>query len=139
MNVPEGSVTVTAGGVRLIENQDYTVDYNLGQGSNHQRWSPRVGTEHQSVSLESNSLFSIQTKTMMGTRFDYVASDKFNIGATFLNLRERPLTQKVNIGNEPVNNSMVGSGLCLAHRKPAADGYHVDKLPFYETSAKVEH
>ena len=27
MNIPEESVTVTAGGVRLIENQDYTVDY----------------------------------------------------------------------------------------------------------------
>ena len=48
MNVPEGSVTVTAGGVRLIENQDYTVDYNLGKGPNHQRWTPRVGTKHQS-------------------------------------------------------------------------------------------
>ena len=31
MNIPEGSVTVTAGGVRLIENQDYTVDYQLGR------------------------------------------------------------------------------------------------------------
>ena len=31
MNIPEGSVNVTAGGVRLIENQDYTVDYQLGR------------------------------------------------------------------------------------------------------------
>lgn len=30
VNIPQGSVTVTAGGVRLVENQDYTVDYNLG-------------------------------------------------------------------------------------------------------------
>ena len=29
MNVPEGSVTVTAGSQKLIENQDYTVDYML--------------------------------------------------------------------------------------------------------------
>ena len=42
---------------------------------------------------------------MMGTRFDYAIGDRFNMGATLLNLRERPLTQKVNIGNEPVNNS----------------------------------
>ena len=31
LNVPEGAVTVTAGGLRLIEGVDYTVDYNLGR------------------------------------------------------------------------------------------------------------
>ena len=30
MNVPRGSVVVTAGGVRLTENSDYTVDYSMG-------------------------------------------------------------------------------------------------------------
>ncbi|OQX96385.1 MAG: cell surface protein SprA [Bacteroidetes bacterium 4572_128] len=29
-NIPDGSVVVTAGGRKLIENQDYVVDYNLG-------------------------------------------------------------------------------------------------------------
>ena len=72
---------------------------------------------------------------MMGTRFDYVASDKFNIGATFLNLRERPLTQKVNIGNEPVNNSMVGADFAWRTESQLLTDI-VDKLPFYETSAK---
>ena len=31
MNVPEGSVTVTAGSQKLVENQDYTVDYMMGR------------------------------------------------------------------------------------------------------------
>ena len=31
MNVPEGSVTVTAGSQMLVENQHYTVDYMLGR------------------------------------------------------------------------------------------------------------
>ena len=31
MNVPAGSVTVTAGSQKLVENQDYTVDYMLGR------------------------------------------------------------------------------------------------------------
>jgi len=30
MNVPRGSVTVTAGGATLTENVDYTVDYTMG-------------------------------------------------------------------------------------------------------------
>ncbi|MCK7537209.1 MAG: hypothetical protein MZV63_42715 [Marinilabiliales bacterium] len=29
-NIPQGSVKVTAGGVTLTENVDYTVDYNMG-------------------------------------------------------------------------------------------------------------
>ena len=36
MNVPEGSVTVTAGSQKLVENQDYTVDYMLGRVYNYQ-------------------------------------------------------------------------------------------------------
>jgi cell surface protein SprA len=31
MNIPAGSVSVTAGGAALTENVDYTVDYNLGR------------------------------------------------------------------------------------------------------------
>ena len=31
LNIPEGSVKVTAGGLPLTENIDYTVDYNLGR------------------------------------------------------------------------------------------------------------
>ena len=30
-NIPQGSVSVTAGGQKLIENQDYQIDYGLGQ------------------------------------------------------------------------------------------------------------
>src|SRR5512140_343529 len=29
-NIPQGAVKVTAGGVTLVENTDYTVDYNMG-------------------------------------------------------------------------------------------------------------
>ena len=133
MNIPEGSVTVTAGGVRLIENQDYTVDYQLGRVRIINDGLLESGRNIK-VSLESNSLFSIQTKTMMGTRFDYALSDRFNMGATFLNLRERPLTQKVNIGSEPVNNSIVGADFNYQGESQLLTDL-VDLLPFYETSA----
>ena len=133
MNIPEGSVTVTAGGVRLIENQDYTVDYQLGRVRIINDGLLESGRNIK-VSLESNSLFSIQTKTMMGTRFDYAIGDRFNMGATLLNLRERPLTQKVNIGNEPVNNSIVGADFSYQSNSQFLTDL-VDALPFYETSA----
>ena len=107
VNVPEGSVVVTAGGVRLIENQDYTVDYNLGKVRiiNDGLIESKVPIK---IQLESNSLFNIQTKTLLGTRFEYRFSKDFNLGGTFMNLSEKPLTQKVNVGDDPINNSMLG-------------------------------
>ena len=107
VNVPEGSVIVTAGGVRLVENQDYTVDYNLGKVKiiNDGLIESKVPIR---IQLESNSLFNIQTKTLLGTRFEYRFSKDFNIGGTFMNLSEKPLTQKVNVGDDPINNSMLG-------------------------------
>ena len=71
---------------------------------------------------------------MIGTRFDYAVGDRFNLGATFLNLRERPLTQKVNIGNEPVNNSIFGADFSYQDDAPFLTEL-IDALPFYETSS----
>lgn len=134
LNVPQGSVTVTAGGNRLIEGTDYTVDYNLGRVRIINDGILQSGMPIN-ISLESNSLFNIQTKTLLGTRFDYTINDNFNLGATMLNLRERPLTQKVNIGDEPVNNTILG----LDVNYQTESGWLtrlVDALPFIETKAK---
>ncbi|KKK94120.1 hypothetical protein LCGC14_2686040, partial [marine sediment metagenome] len=60
------------------------------------------------ISLESTSLFAIQTKTLVGTHLDYRFSDDFRMGGTIMNLTERPLTQKVNIGDEPISNTIWG-------------------------------
>jgi len=107
LNVPQGSVNVTAGGIQLQENVDYTVDYNLGRVNIINNGLLESQTPIR-VSLESNQLFSIQTKTLLGTHLDYRFSEDFNIGATMLNLTERPLTQKVSIGDEPISNTILG-------------------------------
>src|SRR5207244_5714955 len=74
VNVPQGSVKVTAGGKLLTENVDYTVDYTLGRVKIINEAYLKSNTPIQ-ISLESQSLFNIQTKTMWGSRFDY-AYDK---------------------------------------------------------------
>jgi cell surface protein SprA len=107
MNIPQGSVQVTAGGVQLRENVDYTVDYNLGRVKIINSGLLESQTPIK-ISLESNTLFSIQTKTLLGTRLEYRFSENFNIGGTLMHLYERPLTQKVNIGDEPVRNTIYG-------------------------------
>ena len=131
MNVPEGSVTVTAGGVQLKENVDYTVDYTLGRVKIINQGLLESQTPIQ-VSLESNTLFSIQQKTMMGTHLDYRVNKDFNVGATILNLRERPLTQKVNIGDEPINNTIWGVNTSYRTESEFLTKM-IDKIPFIST------
>ncbi|UCH13705.1 MAG: cell surface protein SprA, partial [Bacteroidales bacterium] len=70
MNIPRGSVKVTAGGIQLQEGIDYTVDYVLGRVKILNQGYLESGTPLR-VSLESNMLFNLQTKTLMGTHLDY--------------------------------------------------------------------
>ena len=107
LNIPQGAVQVSAGGRPLVENKDYTVDYNLGRVKIINTGLLESQTPIK-ISVESNTLFSVQTKTLLGGRFDYRITDDFNVGATILHLYERPLTQKVNIGDEPMANTLWG-------------------------------
>ena len=107
LNVPQGSVKVTAGGVPLVENVDYTVDYTLGRVKIINEGVLNSGVPIN-VSLESNSMFNIQQKRMMGVHVDHEISKDFHVGGTLLNLHERPLTQKVNYGDDPISNTMWG-------------------------------
>lgn len=133
-NIPQGSVTVTAGGAQLTENVDYTVDYNLGRVKILNEGILASGQPIK-VSLGSNSLFNIQTKTLIGSRFDYRFSEDLNIGGTILNLTERPLTRKINIGDEPISNTVVGIDGSYRTDAPFLTKA-VDLLPFYATKEK---
>ncbi|MEA1898726.1 MAG: cell surface protein SprA [Bacteroidota bacterium] len=133
LNVPQGSVKVTAGGIQLTENVDYTVDYNLGRV---RIINPGL-LESQTpirVSLESNQLFAIQTKTLLGTHLDYKINDKFNVGATVMNLTERPLTQKINVGEEPMSNTIWGLNTSFETNSQLLTNM-VDWLPLIQTKA----
>jgi cell surface protein SprA len=133
MNIPEGSVVVTASGTRLVENIDYTVDYSMGRVKILNTGLLESGTPIK-VSVESNALFAIQQKTMLGTHLNYKFADNFNVGATVLRLTERPLTQKVNIGDEPLANTMLGFNTDYNTELPFLTSW-VDKLPLIQTKA----
>lgn len=61
-----------------------------------------------SVTLENQSMFSMQRKTMLGLDLNYAFSKNFNVGATIMHLSEKSLTEKVNIGDEVLNNTLWG-------------------------------
>lgn len=131
LNVPKGSVKVTAGGMPLTENVEYTVDYTLGRVRIIDEGILNSGTPIN-ISLESNSMFNIQQQRMMGAHVDYKVQDNFNVGATILNLHERPLTQKTNYGDEPISNTIWGINFDYEKESRFLTRM-VDKIPFIET------
>ena len=107
MNVPRGSVRVTAGGVTLIENTDYTVNYTAGEVTIINQSIIDAGTQ-VSVSLESNDGEAFQRKTMLGLNWQYDVSRDLVFGGTIMHLKEQSLTTKVAMGAEPLNNTIWG-------------------------------
>ena len=107
MNIPRGSVVVTAGGATLIENVDYTVDYTMGTVTILNQSIISSGT-NVDVKLENQSLFSMQRKSLFGAHLEYEFTKDFMVGGTIMHLREKPLTTKVNTGSEPLANTIWG-------------------------------
>ena len=110
MNVPRGSVTVTAGGATLVENVDYTVDYTMGVVTILNQSILDAGTKVD-VKLENQSTFSMLRKGLYGVHLEYDFNKDFSIGGTLMYMHERPLTTKVNAGSEPLSNTIWGLNL----------------------------
>ena len=106
-NVPQGSVVVTAGGVILKEGSDYSVDYSAGEVTILNQSIIDAGTD-VNVSLESNTEYGMQRKTMVGLNWEYDFSKNFQLGGTLMHLSEQALISKVAMGEEPLNNTIWG-------------------------------
>ena len=131
-NIPQGSVTVTAGGTKLIEGQDYQIDYGLGRLRILNTGILSSGIPIN-VQYEDNSTFGFQQQNFMGARFDYYLNKKLTLGGTFMRLTERPFTQKVTFGDDPIKNTMLGIDANYQSEFPALTKA-LDKLPVYSTS-----
>ena len=128
INIPRGSVRVTAGGTTLVENSDYTVDYSMGTVTVINQNIIDAGTS-VNVQLESNTEFSMQRKTMAGVNWMYDFTPDFQMGGTFMHLNEKPLTSKVTMGDEPLVNTMYGLNMNWKHESQALTNI-IDKIPF---------
>jgi cell surface protein SprA len=117
-NVPRGSVRVTAGGRVLVEGVDYTVNYQLGRVQILDESLKASNTPIQ-VSTENNAVFGQQTRRFTGLNIEHKFNENFLLGATLLNLNERPITQKANYGSESINNTIFG-----------LNGNYSTKVPF---------
>ena len=133
-NVPQGSVSVRAGGQILREGIDYIVDYGSGTV---RIINPGILSSNipVNVSYENNLGFGFQERGFRAMRIDYLASKNFNVGLSTSRLNERPFFTKTNFGADPIKNSMYGFDFNYKKDLPALTRL-LDKLPFYSTKAK---
>lgn len=131
INVTEGSVKVFAGTIPLLEGQDFTVDY---QGGRVKIINTAILISGQPIriSTENNELFGLQQRSLFGIRMDYRVNKKLTLGGTFMNLTEKPLTQKVNFLEEPISNTIFGMDFNYSSPSRLLTKW-IDKLPFIST------
>ena len=134
LNVQPGSVKVTAGGIPLVENVDYTVDYTLGRVTILNEALLNSGTTIN-VSLENNTAISTIRKTYLGARVEHEINPTFIVGGTVLHLQERAYTTKVNYNDEPISNTIYGFDINYQTDSQWLTDV-IDKLPLYEAKTK---
>ncbi len=130
-NISPGSVKVFAGGSPLREGVDYTVDYTFGKVSILNEGILSSG-KNISITYEQQDPFAFQTRSLLGSRFDYKLNADVNIGGTFLYYNERPLISRNLIGTEPARNIQYGVDLNLKKNSRILTKM-VDALPFLQT------
>ncbi len=106
-NVVENSVKVYLGNQKLVEGKDYRVDYNIGQVTilNDAALVPNADLR---ITYEQNDLLSLASKTLIGARGIYEFNKDTKLGFSFLNLNQQSLNDKVRLGEEPLNNTIMG-------------------------------
>jgi cell surface protein SprA len=132
-NIPQGSVSVSAGGAKLIENQDYQIDYGLGKIKILNTGILNSGIPIN-VQYEDNATFGFQQQNFTGLRMDYYLNDKLALGGTYMKLTERPFTQKTTFGEDPIKNTVLGLDANYQSEFPSLTRL-LDKLPVYSTTS----
>lgn len=137
-NLAPGSVNVRLDGQQLREGVDYTVDYYTGTMT---LLNPRatLPNANLSVEYERNDVFNLTTRTLVGLRADYELfrgrTLSSSIGMTVLNYDQAAVIDRVQPGQEPNANLMLGFDAKLNADLPWLTRA-LDDLPFLDTKAK---
>jgi cell surface protein SprA len=136
-NVPQGSVSVSAGGTILKEGIDYSVDYGLGTVKILNQAIVNSGVP-VNVQFENNAGFGLQTKNYLGLQANYqvfnTAKKSFSIGGQVVRMSERPYFSKVSTSDgDPIRNSMYGIDFNYRSEFPKLTRW-LDKLPGYHST-----
>lgn len=106
-NLVEGSVKVFNGSVELAQGFDYSIDYALGELVIINAAALVTGANLK-ITYETNDLFQLASKTLLGTRAELQINKTSYLGFTLINLKQQTLNDKIRIGEEPTNNTIIG-------------------------------
>lgn len=130
-NVVEGSVKVFNGSVQLVQGADYTIDYSSGELVITNA-SVLTSGANLKITYESNDLFTLASKTLLGTRAEFQINKTSYAGFTLLNLKQQTLNDKVRIGEEPTNNTIMGFDASTDIKTNFVTNL-INKIPGYKT------
>ena len=136
-NVLEGSEEVFLNDRLLSKGSGYQIDYMTG---NLTILDPGAAlpTANVEVYWESGEIFQLDKKTLLGMRGEYeLWNPESFIGGTALYLNEKPLEERVKLGNEPVRNFILDANTRMVF-KPDVLTQALDFLPFIEADAESE-
>jgi cell surface protein SprA len=133
LGIAQGSVRVYAGSVLLTEGTDYQVFYDQAMVKVLNPAYLNSANELR-IEFEKNAVVQVQPRRLLGVRMDYRLSQDVNFGATVLQLRENqaPGINRVNIGDEPGNNTIYGFDVNMRRDSRALTKY-LDMLPLIST------
>jgi cell surface protein SprA len=132
--VSQNSVKIFAGGMPLVEGTDYTIDYTFGKVTIINE-SVLSSGKNISVQYEQSDPFAFQTRSLLGSRFDYKLNEDVNLGSTLLYYNERPLISRNQIGTEPARNLQYGFDFNV-HKDSRLLTKLVDALPIIQTKER---
>jgi cell surface protein SprA len=133
IGIAQGSVRVMSGSTLLTEGVDYQVFYDLAKVKILNPAYLNSANELK-VTFEKNALVQVQPRKLLGVRLDYKLNKDVNLGGTALYLLENqaPGINRVNIGDEPANNGIVGLDGSIRKESRVLTKY-LDKLPLIST------
>jgi len=133
IGVAQGSVRVYAGSTLLTEGVDYQVFYDQAKVKILNPAYLNSANELR-VDFEKNALVQVQPRKLLGTRLDYALNKDVIIGATAMHILENqaPGINRVNVGDEPANNTILGADISLRKDSRVLTKL-VDRLPFLAT------
>ena len=133
IGIAQGSVRVRSGSTLLTEGTDYQVFYDQAKVKILNPAYLNSANELR-VEFEKNALVQVQPRKLLGARLDYRLSRDVTLGATALHLLENqaPGINRVNVGDEPTNNTIVGLDGSIRKDSRVLTKY-LDMLPFVST------
>ncbi|MGI4736983.1 MAG: cell surface protein SprA [Janthinobacterium lividum] len=133
IGVAQGSVKVYSGSTLLTEGVDYQVFYDQAKVKILNTAYLSAANELRVV-FEKNALVQVQPRKLVGTRLDYAVNKDALFGFTAMHILENqaPGINRVNIGDEPANNTILGADMSFRKDSRVLTKL-VDMLPVVST------